>query len=156
MLFLKKNTFAKSCIHKGWYRHCRQCFHYQWWSSSCHSVSEDALKKIQFKKPLAKIISYADAAQDPNGLPQLQWRQQKSAEKSGLTLQDMDLFEVNEAFAVVTLAFIKQLGLMRTKSMYMEVRWVWGHPLDVQEQCIVVTLLNALHKRMVVWFSCYL
>lgn len=110
-------------------------------------VSEDALKKYNLK-PLAKIISYADAAQDPEWFTTAPVKAaEKALKKSGLTLQDMDLFEVNEAFAVVTLAFIKQLGLDEDKVNVHGGAVSLGHPLGCSGARIVVTLLNALHKK---------
>ncbi|HSY61903.1 MAG TPA: acetyl-CoA C-acyltransferase, partial [Cytophaga sp.] len=74
-------------------------------------VSEEALKQYDLK-PLARILSYADAAQDPmwfTTAPELSVN--KALIKAGLTIKDIDYFELNEAFAVVCLALNQKLGI---------------------------------------------
>ena len=81
-------------------------------------ASEEAVKKYNLK-PLAKIIAFADAAQEPQWFttaPTL--AAPKALKKAGMSLKDVDYFEVNEAFAVVTLAFNKVLDLDPQKGEY--------------------------------------
>ncbi|MEZ4911335.1 MAG: thiolase family protein [Saprospiraceae bacterium] len=110
-------------------------------------ASEEAVSKYDLS-PIAKIVGYADAAQEPawfTTAPVLAAK--KALDKSGLTLTDIDLFEVNEAFSVVTLAFIKQLGLEEDKVNIHGGAVSMGHPLGCSGARIVVTLAHALKQN---------
>jgi acetyl-CoA C-acetyltransferase len=100
-------------------------------------------------KPLAKIISFADAAQEPEWFttaPTL--AAPKALDRAGLTFNDIDFFEVNEAFAVVTIAFYKQLGIPAEKVNVFGGAVSLGHPLGASGARIVTTLNNVLqHKK---------
>ncbi|OFZ81379.1 MAG: acetyl-CoA acetyltransferase [Bdellovibrionales bacterium RIFOXYD1_FULL_55_31] len=99
-------------------------------------------------KPLARIVSYASHAQEPvwfTTAPADAMR--KAMSKANWTVKDVDLFEVNEAFAVVALAAQREL------SIPMERLNVWGgaislgHPIGASGARIIVTLLSALKDR---------
>ena len=99
-------------------------------------------------KPVAKILSFADAAQEPKWFttaPTL--AAPKALERAGLTLDDVDFFEVNEAFAVVTLAFNKKLGISNDKVNVHGGAVSLGHPLGASGARIVTTLNGVLHKQ---------
>jgi len=104
----------------------------------------------QGKKPLAKIIAYASAAKDPvwfttapaDVIP-------KVLKKGNLTLKDIDLLEVNEAFAVVALAVSKIAGLDPEKLNVNGGAIALGHPLGASGTRIIVTLLHAMEQRNV-------
>ena len=104
----------------------------------------------QGKKPLAKIIAYASAAKDPvwfttapaDVIP-------KVLKKGNLTLKDIDLLEVNEAFAVVALAVSKIAGLDLEKLNVNGGAIALGHPLGASGARIIVTLLHAMEQRNV-------
>jgi acetyl-CoA C-acetyltransferase len=96
-------------------------------------------------KPGAKIIGYAEAEQDPTFFtttPVL--ATQKLLAKTNLTVNDIDFFEVNEAFAVVPLAFMKMLNIPHEKVNTLGGAIALGHPLGNSGSRIIVTLMNVL------------
>ena len=99
-------------------------------------------------KPLAKIVSFADAAHEPQWFTTAPTKAAPMAvERAGLTMSDIDYMEVNEAFAVVPMAFSKELGL-DGKNMNVNGGGVsLGHPLGTSGARILVTLINTLHSR---------
>ncbi len=110
-------------------------------------VSEDFLKANQLK-PLAKIVSYADGAHEPEWFttaPAI--AAEKALQRAGLTIGDIDYFEVNEAFAVVTLAFIKHFGLSQDKVNVNGGAVSLGHPLGCSGARIITTLTHVLQKK---------
>lgn len=99
-------------------------------------------------KPLAYIRSYADAAQEPKWFTTTPSKAiPKALEKAGLTVDDVDYFELNEAFAVVGLANVKILGLDNTKVNVNGGAVSLGHPLGCSGVRIIVTLLNVLEQN---------
>ncbi|WP_146347067.1 thiolase family protein [Phaeobacter marinintestinus] len=72
---------------------------------------------------------------------------QKLLEKIGWSKDDVDLWEVNEAFAVVPMAFMHEMGLPRNKVNVNGGACALGHPIGASGARIMVTLLNALEKR---------
>jgi acetyl-CoA C-acetyltransferase len=99
-------------------------------------------------KPLAYIRSYADAAQEPKWFtttPAL--AVPKALKKAGLSIEDVDYFEFNEAFAVVGLVNSKILGLNDTKVNINGGAVSLGHPLGCSGARIIVTLLNVLEQN---------
>jgi acetyl-CoA acetyltransferase family protein len=99
-------------------------------------------------KPLAYIRGYADAAQEPKWFtttPSIAIP--KALEKAGLSIDDVDYFEFNEAFAVVGLANTKILGLNDTKVNVNGGAVSLGHPLGCSGVRIIVTLLNVLEQN---------
>jgi acetyl-CoA acetyltransferase family protein len=99
-------------------------------------------------KPLAYIRSYADAAQEPKWFTTTPSKAiPKALEKAGLTLNDVDYFEFNEAFAVVGLVNAKILGLDDSKVNVNGGAVSLGHPLGCSGARIIVTLLNVLEQK---------
>jgi len=99
-------------------------------------------------KPLAYIRSYADAAQEPKWFTTTPSKAvPKALEKAGLTINDVDYFEFNEAFAVVGLANAKILGLDDAKVNVNGGAVSLGHPLGCSGVRIIVTLLNVLQQN---------
>ena len=101
-------------------------------------------------KPLARIVSYASAAKKP------EWFTTAPADvipkvllKAGLKKEDIDLFEINEAFAVVNLAVNKLLGLDMNKINVNGGAVALGHPIGASGARILVTLLHAMRQRNV-------
>lgn len=72
---------------------------------------------------------------------------QKLLERIGWSVADVDLWEVNEAFAVVPMAFMHELGIPREKVNVNGGACALGHPIGASGSRIIVTLLNALEKR---------
>jgi len=93
-------------------------------------------------------VAYADAEQEPRWFtttPVLATR--KLLDKAGLSIDDIDFFEVNEAFSVVALAYMKLLGLDHEKVNVWGGAVALGHPLGASGARILVTLLNVLHQH---------
>ncbi len=99
-------------------------------------------------KPLAKILAYADAAQEPREFtttPSLAIP--KALNKVGLTTSDIDLFEINEAFAVVALANMKLLNITHEQTNVYGGGVSIGHPIGVSGCRIICTLISALQNK---------
>ena len=110
-------------------------------------ASEEAVQKYGLQ-PIAKIVSYADAAQEPEWFttaPSLAIP--KALEKAGLTTADIDFWELNQAFSVVGLANIKILGLDPAKVDVNGGAVALGHPLGNSGSRVIVTLLNVLKQK---------
>ena len=110
-------------------------------------ASKEAVEKHGLK-PIAKIISYADAAQAP------EWFTTAPAKalpialgKAGLSTNDIDFWELNEAFSVVGLANIKLLGIDASKVDVNGGAVALGHPLGSSGSRIIVTLINVLKQN---------
>lgn len=99
-------------------------------------------------KPIAKIIAYADAAQEPQWFttaPTL--AAPKALERAGMTWKDIDYLEVNEAFAVVPMAFSQSLNVPEDKMNVFGGAVSLGHPLGASGARIVTTLANVLQHQ---------
>jgi acetyl-CoA C-acetyltransferase len=98
-------------------------------------------------KPLARILSFADAAQDPVKFPTTPALAiPKALKKAGFGLQDVDYFEINEAFSAVVLANVQLLNLDPEKVNVFGGAVAMGHPIGCSGARILVTLLNVLHR----------
>lgn len=99
-------------------------------------------------KPLAKLVSYADAAQAPEWFTTAPSKALPIAlAKAGLKNDDVDFWELNQAFAVVGLANIKSLGLDASKVDVNGGAVSLGHPLGNSGSRIIVTLINVLKQN---------
>lgn len=99
-------------------------------------------------KPLAKILSYADASQDPEWFTTTPSKAMpKAIDKAGLTIDNIDFFEINEAFSVVALANIKELGIEHAKTNVYGGAVSMGHPVGVSGARILITLLSVLQNE---------
>ena len=110
-------------------------------------MSKEKMESLGLK-PLAKIVSYADAAQDSEWFttaPSLAIP--KALKKANLSVDDIDYWELNQAFAVVGLANIKELGLNPEKVDVNGGAVSLGHPLGNSGSRIVVTLINVLKQN---------
>jgi acetyl-CoA C-acetyltransferase len=99
-------------------------------------------------KPLAKVIGYADAEQAPEWFttaPSLAIP--KAIAKAGLQLSDIEYFEINEAFSVVSLANNKKLNLDPSRVNIWGGAVSMGHPLGNSGSRIIVTLMNVLQQN---------
>lgn len=110
-------------------------------------ASGDAVEKWGLK-PLAKIRSVASAAVDPSimGIGPVP-ATLKALAKINLTIDDIDLFEINEAFAAQTLAVLQDLKIPEEKVNIYGGAIALGHPVGCSGARIVVTLLNALQRK---------
>ena len=110
-------------------------------------ASEAAVQRYGLK-PVAVIRGFADAEQAPEWFttaPTL--AAPKALKMAGLQTGDIDYFEVNEAFAVVTMAFEKELGIRHDQTNVLGGAVALGHPLGASGARIVTTLNNVLHQR---------
>ena len=98
-------------------------------------------------KPLAKIVAHATHAHEPNWFTTAPvGALKKLFEKTGWKKDDVDLYEINEAFAVVTMAAMHDLDLPHAKVNVHGGACALGHPIGASGARIVVTLLAALEK----------
>lgn len=110
-------------------------------------ASAEAVKQFGLK-PLARIVSYADAEQDPfwfTTSPTL--AAPLAMKRAGLTKDQIDLYEVNEAFAVVTMAFEQTLDVDHSRVNIHGGACALGHPLGASGNRILTTLVHSLHQR---------
>ncbi len=99
-------------------------------------------------KPLAKIISFADAAHEPKWFTTAPAKAlPKALDKGKISIEDIDFFEFNEAFAVVGLANMKLLGLNDANVNVNGGAVSLGHPLGCSGVRILITLLNVLEQN---------
>ncbi|QFT97528.1 Acetyl-CoA acetyltransferase [Roseovarius sp. THAF8] len=104
--------------------------------------------EAQGLKIRARILGHASHAQAPGWFTTAPVpAAQKLLERIGWTKDDVDLWEVNEAFAVVPMAFMHEMGLPREKVNVHGGACALGHPIGASGARIMVTLLNALEKR---------
>ncbi len=99
-------------------------------------------------KPMAKIVSYSAAGVDPKvmGLGPIP-ATKKALEKAGLTINDIDLIEANEAFAAQCLAVMKDSGFDPDKTNVNGGAIAMGHPIGASGARILTTLLHEMQKR---------
>jgi acetyl-CoA C-acetyltransferase len=110
-------------------------------------ASGEAVKKYNLT-PIARIVSYADAEQDPfwfTTSPTL--ATPKALDRAGLTKNDIDYFEVNEAFAVVPMAFEKVLDIDHQRVNVNGGACALGHPLGASGARIITTLSGVLQQN---------
>ncbi len=98
-------------------------------------------------KVMATIVGHATHAQEPNLFTTAPvGAMQKLFEKTGWTATDVDLFEINEAFAVVTMAAMRDLDLPHDKVNVHGGACALGHPIGASGARLIVTLLHALQQ----------
>ncbi len=110
-------------------------------------ASKEAIEKYNLT-PIAKLVSYADAAQSPEWFttaPSL--AVPKALEKAGMAISDIDFWELNQAFSVVGIANTKILGLNPAKVDVNGGAVALGHPLGNSGSRIIVTLINVLKQN---------
>ena len=99
-------------------------------------------------KPLARIVSHAVHAQEPNWFATAPvGAVNKALAKAGWSVKDVDLWEVNEAFAVVPMALMHELGLSHDIVNVNGGACALGHPIGASGARIMVTLMYALQAR---------
>jgi acetyl-CoA C-acetyltransferase len=110
-------------------------------------ADEETVKKNNLK-PLARIIAYTDGAQEPEWFttaPAI--AAEKALHRAGLTIDQIDYFEVNEAFSVVALAFIQHFHLDQSRVNVNGGAVSIGHPLGCSGARILTTLCHVLHQN---------
>ncbi|MBT9462570.1 acetyl-CoA C-acetyltransferase [Hydrogenophaga sp.] len=111
-------------------------------------IGSEAAGKTHKLTPRARIVSVALSGADPTIMltgPMPAAR--KALAKAGLTIDQIDLFEVNEAFAAVPMKFMKELGVPHEKVNVNGGAIAMGHPLGATGAMILGTLVDELHRR---------
>lgn len=104
--------------------------------------------KAKGLKPIAKIVSSAVFAQDPKWFTTAPVGAIKKAlDKAGKKVSDIDLFEINEAFSVVTMVAMKELGIDASRVNVNGGAVAIGHPIGASGARILTTLVHALQQR---------
>lgn len=110
-------------------------------------MGEDTAQSMNIK-PLAKILSYSTHAQAPEWFTTAPVEAIKKAlKKANLKIEDIDLFEINEAFAAVTMAAIKELSLDAEKVNINGGAVALGHPIGSSGSRILTTLIHNLKRE---------
>ncbi|NNC71750.1 MAG: acetyl-CoA C-acyltransferase [Sphingomonadaceae bacterium] len=126
-------------------------------AANASSISDGAAALVMTRESVAKernmpikarIVAHAAHAQEPSKftsapVPAIR----KVLDKAGWSIDDVDLFEVNEAFAVVAMIAMQELGIPHDKVNVNGGACALGHPIGASGARIMVTLMNALEKR---------
>lgn len=116
--------------------------------SSAVLVASERAVKTHGLKPIARIVNMTVTAGDPVlMLEEPLYATTKALERAGLKLSDIDLFEVNEAFASVPMAWLRHLGADPAKLNVNGGAIALGHPLGATGAKLMATLVNALRTR---------
>ncbi len=111
-------------------------------------LATEAVAQETGAKPLGRIVSFASHAHEPEWFTTAPaFAAKKALEKAGIPLSQIDLFEVNEAFAVVAMAFVKDLEVDPNRVNVNGGAVAMGHPIGASGARILVTLLHALKAR---------
>lgn len=126
-------------------------------AANSSSISDGAAALVMMKlseaerrglKPLAKMVSHATNSIEPEKFTTAPIGAMESAlEKAGWSASDVDLFEINEAFAMVTMAAMREMSLPAEKVNVHGGACALGHPLGASGARIIVTLLHALQNK---------
>jgi acetyl-CoA C-acetyltransferase len=111
-------------------------------------IGSEAAAKTHGLTPRARIVSVALSGADPTIMltgPMPAAR--KALAKAGLTVDQIDLFEVNEAFAAVPMVFMREMGVPHEKVNVNGGAIALGHPLGATGAMILGTLIDELHRR---------
>ncbi len=110
-------------------------------------ISKEKAEKLGLK-PVARLVSYADAAHEPRWFTTAPpTAAERALQRANLKIDDIDYFEVNEAFAVVSMVFAKEMGISYDKMNVFGGAVSLGHPLGASGARIVTTLNNVLHQK---------
>lgn len=125
-------------------------------AANASSISDGAAALVMMREstakelgatPIAKIAAQSQHSQEPEWFTTAPIASiQKLLEKAGWTHQDVDLYEINEAFAVVTMAAMQDLDLPHNKVNIFGGATALGHPIGASGTRLLVTLINALQK----------
>ncbi len=111
-------------------------------------LARESVAKDKGATPVAKIVAMAAHAQEPKDFTVAPVGAiNKVLDKAGWSIGDVDLFEVNEAFACVAMFAMKDLGIPHDKINVHGGATALGHPIGASGTRIVVTLLNALKQK---------
>ena len=126
-------------------------------AANASSISDGAaavilMKELKAKelglKPIARILGHSSHAQKPSEFTAAPVGAiEKLLEKINMKINDFDIFEINEAFAVVTMIAMKELSISHSKVNIFGGACALGHPIGASGTRILITLLNALKKK---------
>ena len=109
-------------------------------------TAEEAAKRGL--KPLAKIVAHATQSQDPSEFTIAPIGAMSNLfKKTGWSKDDVDLYEINEAFAMVTMLAMREHGLDHAKVNVYGGACAQGHPVGSTGSRLIVTLINALQRK---------
>lgn len=110
-------------------------------------MAEDRAQSLGLE-PLARVVAHAAVSQNPGDLHTVPWLSaQKALQKAGLAVNDIALWEINEAFAAVVLATIRLGGLDPEKVNVDGGAIALGHPIGASGARILIHLIHALRQR---------
>jgi acetyl-CoA C-acetyltransferase len=111
-------------------------------------ITRESVAKAQGKAPLARIVAMAAHAQAPEDFTTAPVGAiRKVLDKAGWSVEDVDLWEVNEAFACVAMFAMRDIGISHDAINIHGGATALGHPIGASGSRIVVTLLNALKQK---------
>jgi acetyl-CoA C-acetyltransferase len=111
-------------------------------------IGTEAAGKAAGMRPRARIVATALSGADPTiMLTGPAPASRKALAKAGLTVDDIDLFEINEAFAAVALRYLKDMGISHEKTNVNGGSIAMGHPLGATGAMILGTLVDELERR---------
>ena len=111
-------------------------------------MASESWAKQKGKKPIARVISHATFAQDPKWFTTAPVGAMKMAlQKAGLKASEIDLWEINEAFSVVTMFAAKELEVPMSRVNVNGGAVALGHPIGASGARILTTLVHALRAR---------
>jgi acetyl-CoA C-acetyltransferase len=111
-------------------------------------ITRESVAKAQGKAPLARIVAMAAHAQAPEDFTTAPVGAiRKVLDKAGWSVEDVDLWEVNEAFACVAMFAMRDIGISHDAININGGATALGHPIGASGSRIVVTLLNALKQK---------
>jgi acetyl-CoA C-acetyltransferase len=126
-------------------------------AANSSSISDGAAALVMMRRstaekrglaPLAVVVGHSTHAQEPGWFTTAPvGAMRKLFERTGWSAKDVDLYEINEAFAVVTMAAMKEHGLPHDKVNVHGGACALGHPIGASGARILVTLIGALRKR---------
>ncbi|MFM5906300.1 MAG: acetyl-CoA C-acyltransferase, partial [Novosphingobium sp.] len=113
-------------------------------------LSRESVARAKGLNPVAKVVAVSAHAHEPNRFPTTPINAiHKLMDKAGWTLGDVDLFEINEAFACVAMMAMKDLGIPHDKINVHGGATALGHPIGASGTRIIATLIGALkHKGL--------
>lgn len=111
-------------------------------------LASENLVQAKKLKPIARVVAHGTFAQDPKWFTTAPvGAMKKAADRAGLKMDQIDLFEINEAFSVVTIAAMKDLSIPKEKVNVHGGAVAIGHPIGASGARILTTLIHALHCR---------
>lgn len=111
-------------------------------------LSRESAAKAKGAKPIARIVSHAAHAHEPSAFTTAPVGAiQKCLQRAGWSIDDVELFEVNEAFACVAMFAMRDLGISHDKINVNGGATALGHPIGASGTRILVTLINALKTQ---------